>query len=106
MMVSAPEPLAEHHDTTTLSSCMESLDTWLKRRAMNNQIAGASRTFVVCQGRYVMAYYALASSALTVDEAPGRFRRNMPNSIPVVVLGRLAVDQSMQGEGFGSGIDA
>ncbi|MFC6671470.1 hypothetical protein [Marinobacterium aestuariivivens] len=48
-----------------------------------------------------LANYALASSAIAVDAAPGRFRRNMPNPIPVVVLGRLAVDQALQGKGFG-----
>ena len=68
---------------------------------MKNQATGASRTFVVCEGNRVVAYYALASSAITVDEAPGRFRRNMPDPIPVVVLGRLAVDRSMHGQGLG-----
>ncbi len=53
------------------------------------------------EGRRVVAYYTLASSAVTTDVAPGRFRRNMPNPIPVVVLGRLAVDRSLQGKGVG-----
>ncbi|MFC6672819.1 GNAT family N-acetyltransferase [Marinobacterium aestuariivivens] len=79
----------------------ESLDNWLERRALKNQSTGASRTFVACEGSCVLAYYALASSAITVDAAPGRFRCNMPDPIPVVVLGRLAVDQSLQGRGFG-----
>ena len=61
----------------------------------------ASRTFVACAGVRVMAYYALASSAITVDDASGAFRRNLPNPIPVVVLGRLAVGRSMHGKGLG-----
>ncbi|MCG5526171.1 GNAT family N-acetyltransferase [Ectothiorhodospira haloalkaliphila] len=48
-----------------------------------------------------MAYYALASSAVAADEATGRLRRNMPDPVPVVVLGRLAVDQSLRGQGVG-----
>ncbi|WHZ19222.1 MAG: acetyltransferase [Rhodanobacteraceae bacterium] len=68
---------------------------------MRNQAGGASRTFVVCEGSRVVAYYALASSSVVVDAAPGRFRRNMPDPIPVVVLGRLAVDESWQGRGIG-----
>lgn len=48
-----------------------------------------------------MAYYALAASAVTVEAASGRFRRNMPDPIPVVVLGRLAVDHSRHGKGLG-----
>ena len=47
------------------------------------------------------AYYALASSAVMTESAPGRFRRNMPQPIPVVVLGRLAVDRSLHGNGWG-----
>lgn len=66
-----------------------------------NQATGASRTFVACEDDRVVAYYALASSAVAVDATPGRFRRNMPDPIPVVVLGRLAVDQSLHGRGFG-----
>lgn len=101
MTVAAPEPLAAHHNVQPFVSGVESLDFWLKHRALKNQTTGASRTFVACDGSRVVAYYALASSAVTVDAAPGRFRRNMPDPIPVVVLGRLAVDESLQGKGVG-----
>jgi predicted N-acetyltransferase YhbS len=99
--VAAPEPLDAHHDIVSFASGVEGLDHWLKRRALKNQATGASRTFVACDGRRVMAYYALASSAVAVDVAPGRLRRNMPDPVPVVVLGRLAVDRSRQGKGLG-----
>jgi GNAT superfamily N-acetyltransferase len=56
---------------------------------------------VVSQDARVIAYYALASGAIAVEAAPGRFRRNMPSPIPVVVLGRLAVDRNWQGLGIG-----
>lgn len=101
MTLAPPEPLTGQHNTEAFASGVESLDTWLKRRAMKNQLTGASRSFVVCEGERVVAYYALASSAITVDNASGRFRRNMPDPIPVVVLGRLAVDRSLQGKGLG-----
>ena len=101
MTLSPPEPLNENHSIEAFASGIPSLDDWLKRRAVKNQISGASRTFVVCDSGRVVAYYALASSAVAVDEAPGRFRRNMPDPIPVVVLGRLAVDCAFQGKGIG-----
>lgn len=101
MNLSPPGPLAAHHDIESFSCGEESLDVWLKRRALKNQISGASRTFVVCKGKRVVAYYSLASSAVATIEAPGRFRRHMPDPIPVVVLGRLAVDTSCQGQGLG-----
>jgi GNAT superfamily N-acetyltransferase len=78
-----------------------SLDEWLRRRARANQASGASRTYVVCEGREVAAYYALASRAIAQAAVPGRFRRNMPEPIPVAVLARLAVDQGWHGRGLG-----
>lgn len=101
MKFAAPVPLAAHHQTDAFSCGAESLDNWLKRRALKNQLQGASRTYVVCDQTRVVAYYALASSAVASMEATGRFGRNMPDPIPVVVLGRLAVDSSLHGKGFG-----
>lgn len=99
--LAAPEPLAAHHDTDAFTCGVESLDHWLKQRALKNQATGASRTFVVCDGNRVRAYYALATSAVAGELATGRLRRNMPDPIPVVVLGRLAIDQSLHGRGIG-----
>ncbi|TNC49568.1 GNAT family N-acetyltransferase [Rubellimicrobium rubrum] len=101
MTLSAPAPLADHHLLSDFDSGVPSLDDWLKRRARANQASGASRTFVLCEGERVVAYYALASGAVKGIEAPGRFRRNMPDPIPVVVLGRLAIDRSLQSRGIG-----
>jgi len=101
MALSAPEPLAEHHDLSLFDSGEPSLDDWLKKRALANQVSGASRTFVVCDGKRVMGYYALASGAVTVANVPGKFKRNMPDPIPVVLLGRLAIDRALQGKGTG-----
>lgn len=101
MKLTAPMPLTEHHVTEGFSCGIDSLDQWLKRRSLKNQIQGASRTYVVCDETRVVAYYALASGAVTSTQATGRFRRNMPDPILVVVLGRLAVDQTLHGKGFG-----
>jgi GNAT superfamily N-acetyltransferase len=101
MTLSPPELLAAHHNIEAFTSGVESLDSWLKRRALKNQASGASRIFVVCEGQRIIAYYALASSAVAVAETTGRFSRNMPDPIPVVILGRLAVDQDFQGKGLG-----
>jgi predicted N-acetyltransferase YhbS len=77
------------------------LDDWLKNRARKNQVSGASRTFVVCDGSKVVGYYALAAGSIAVEDVSGRFKRNMPNPIPVVLLARLAVDKAYQGQGIG-----
>lgn len=101
MTVSAPEPLAAHHAVDHFDCGTASLNEWLRQRALRNQASGASRTFVACDADRVIAYYALASSAIALDSATGRLRRNMPDPIPVAVLGRLAVDTAYQTRGLG-----
>jgi GNAT superfamily N-acetyltransferase len=102
--LAAPALLTDRHALADFNSGVPSLDEWLKRRALANQASGASRTFVASDGAPVVGYYALASGAVSVVAAPGRFRRNMPDPIPVVLLGRLAVDHSHQGLGVGRGL--
>lgn len=104
MSLKPPEPLASHHSLTDFSCGIASLDEWLKRRALANQTSGATRTFVTCVDNRVVGYYALASGAISVQSALGKFRRNMPNPIPVVILARLAIDTSYQGQGLGRGL--
>jgi predicted N-acetyltransferase YhbS len=104
MPLTRPEPLAELHELNDFFCGVTSLDDWLKRRARANQVSGASRTYVVADGHKAVGYYALASGALATTDSVGRFRRNMPDPIPVVVLGRLAVDRSQQAKGVGRGL--
>lgn len=56
---------------------------------------------MACVGKRVVGYYALAAGAVAHVEAPGRVRRNMPDPVPVMVIGRLAVDQTTQGQALG-----
>jgi GNAT superfamily N-acetyltransferase len=93
--------LHEHHRCAAFTSGTPSLDDWIKRRALANQASGASRTYVTCDGEDVVGYHALAAGGVDVATAPGRFRRNMPDPIPVVILARLAVDRNHQGRGLG-----
>lgn len=103
-MLSAPTLLGEIHELDRFRSGNDALDDWLRRRARANQAGGASRTYVVAEGLRVVGYYCLASGALDHIEAPGALRRNMPDPIPVAVLGRLAVDGEWQGRGLGAAL--
>jgi GNAT superfamily N-acetyltransferase len=99
----APEPLCADHDVSAFECGEASLDYWLKRRALTNQLSGASRTFVVLdENRFVVGYYALAAGAVAHESATGGVRRNMPDPIPVLVLGRLAVARRAQGLKLGA----
>lgn len=100
-MLSSPVLLAADHQINQFNCNIDSLNDWLKKRAYPNQVSGASRTYVVLKEKVVIAYYCLASGALELSDAPSQVRRNMPNPIPIAILGRLAVDQSFQGIGLG-----
>ena len=98
-------PLRADHDLSGFSCQHDSLNSWLVKRALANAASGASRTYVVCSGeRLVVGYYALSAGSLATIAAPSRLRRNMPDPLPLVVLGRLAVDNAWTGRGIGSGL--
>jgi GNAT superfamily N-acetyltransferase len=102
--VSAPEHLTPKHDLAAFDSGVPALDDWLKRHALANEEPGGSRTYVVRAGGRVVGYYALATGGVAQAAASGRVRRNMPDPVPVMVLGRLAVDRAYQGRGLGAGL--
>lgn len=101
MTLSTPTLLTEAHDLDLFQCGNDTLDEWLRRRARANQVSGASRTYVVADDARVVGYYCLASGALAQADAPGAVRRNMPDPIPMAVLGRLAIDRGRQGMGLG-----
>lgn len=99
--ISAPEHITPAHDFSEFDCGDPALNHWLRKRALSNENSGASRTYVVCSSGRVIGYYALASGAVALTAAPGRIRRNMPDPIPVIILGRLAVDRDWQGKSIG-----
>ncbi|MGA2351275.1 MAG: GNAT family N-acetyltransferase [Terracidiphilus sp.] len=99
--VSPPHRLSANHDLTEFSCGEPSLDHWLRNRALQNEKSGASRTYVVCFGDRAVGYYALAAGAVAHTETTTRVKRNMPDPVPVILIGRLAIDSRFQGRGIG-----
>lgn len=101
--LNAPTALGPQHHLATFDCNEPTLNEWLKRRALGNQSTGASRTFVVTdEAQVVRGYYALAAGAVDHTTAISAMRRNMPDPVPVMVLGRLAVDSTFHGQGLGA----
>ncbi|MEQ1789328.1 MAG: GNAT family N-acetyltransferase [Rickettsiales bacterium] len=100
---SPSESLTAKHDIDDFQSGEIILDDWLRKRALANNELAASKTYVSCflGTRKVAGYYSLSMGHVLNQEVIGSMRRNMPKNIPVVVLGRLAIDQSCQGVGLG-----
>lgn len=101
--LTAPAPLAPDHDATRFDCGKPVLDNWLKSQAAKNE-GRASRTFVVCEKNRVAGYYCMSAGSVGRASAPKNLARNMPDPIPVLVIGRLAVDRDYQGAGIGAGL--
>lgn len=98
---SAPVPLAAGHNLSEFDCGVPALNDWLRRRARANE-SRFSRTYVVCAERRVVGYFCLSAGAVARAAAPGTIRRNAPDTIPVSVIGRLAVDRMHAGKGLGA----
>jgi GNAT superfamily N-acetyltransferase len=101
MKLSAPTRLTADHDVAAFACGNPMLDDWLRQRALKNE-SRFSRTYVVCGDDRVVGYYCIAAGAVKRAALPGRLRRNAPDTVPVTVIGRLAVDQTCKGRGLGS----
>lgn len=99
-----PAPIAGKHDLADFDCGEVSLNQWLKKRALKNHASGASRCFVLCIGQSVVGYYSLSAGAISHDRAPKTLRRNMPDPLPVLLLGRLAVDRRYHNRGLGQAL--
>lgn len=100
----APQPINPDHLLEDFDSGNAELNDWLKKRALKNESSGASRTYVVAIEQKVIAYYCLANGSVLNNQTPSRVRRNMPDPIPVMVIGRLSVDRHWHSKGIGRGL--
>jgi ribosomal protein S18 acetylase RimI-like enzyme len=100
---SQPEPLRGTHSLDGFSCGEESLDSWLHRYARHAEAAGSAGTFVTTDGEQVIGYYALAIGQVEPDDATERLLKGQPSKrpIPVLIIGRLAIDREHQGQGVG-----
>jgi hypothetical protein len=99
--LSAPVPLIAEHDLSVFDCGEPVLNDWLRHRALKNE-SRFSRTYVVCEDNRVVAYFCISAGSVERSAAPGKVRRNAPDTIPVSVIGRLAVSRSHMGRGLGA----
>jgi GNAT superfamily N-acetyltransferase len=99
-----PAPITADQEMASFDSGEPSLNEWLKKRAFKNHVSGASRCFVLCAGANVIGYYSLSAGAISHETAPKPMRRNMPGPLPVLLLGRLAVDKRYHNQGIGQAL--
>jgi len=99
-----PVALEAHHRAENFQCGVLSLDEWLGKHALQSHRSGGSRVFVTTEtDPDIVGYYALAAGAVMPREATARLVRGVAASqpVPVVLLGRLAVDIRHQGQHLG-----
>ncbi|MES2130183.1 MAG: GNAT family N-acetyltransferase [Pseudomonadota bacterium] len=100
-LVAAPVPLTAEHDLSRFDCGEPVFNDWLRQQALKNE-SRFSRSYVACQGTRVVAYYCISAGAVEREASPGKIRRNAPTTIPVAVIGRLAVSSDHSGQGLGA----
>jgi GNAT superfamily N-acetyltransferase len=101
--LSPPGAITSGHDLTQFHCGKEPLDDWLRFHALKNE-GRSSRTYIVSQGRTAVGYYCLSTGAEKRASVPSKVSRNTPDPVPLILLGRLAVDLNHQGKGIGAGL--
>lgn len=107
MAYSRPEPLSGNHDLEDFRSGEQSLDGWLLRHARTAEATNSARVFVTTAGgTNVVGFYALSAGVVEAADATTRLMKGQPagRSVPVAILGRLAVDHRHQGKGVGESL--
>ncbi|MGH6826582.1 GNAT family N-acetyltransferase [Methyloceanibacter sp.] len=99
------EKLDQHHIVDTFDCGTEALNSYLRRFALTSQSAGAAQTYVAALDDAVIGYYSLSTGSVQYDGAPQRTQKGLArHPIPIILLARLAVDQTCQGKGLGAAL--
>ena len=104
LKLTPPVPISPDHVLVDFDSGELSLNDWLKKRALKNHASSASRCFVLCLSNNVIGYYSLSAGAISREAAPKAAQRSMPDPLPVLLLGRLAIDQKYHNQGLGQAL--
>lgn len=98
-----PTTLTQDHNLSKFDSGESDIDEWFRNRALKNMAIDATRVYVVCSGKgnVPVGFYGLSATSIISRDVLGSMRRNMPDPIPCLLLGRLGVDKTWQGRGLG-----
>lgn len=102
-MITAIEPLGRH-DRAGFSCGVPALDDWFRHRAGQDERRDMARVFVAIDDRYgVVGFYSLSSFTFAIGDLPPERAKRLPryDSIPAALIGRLARDERVRGEGIG-----
>lgn len=100
--LSAPAALTDDHEIGDFACGDDGVDAWLRTTARTAQQSGSARTFVVCNGTRIAAFYCLSTATIQRGElGSARERRGQPSAVPAILLGQLGVDHRYRSQGIG-----
>ena len=104
MGITKPRPLAQEDDRAGFDCGKESLNNWFHNHAWKNQVTNVSRTNIICDSDTgkIIGYVSLANTEIRRSLLTKKYQRNMPDPVPAILLGQLAVDKDHQGQGVAS----
>jgi GNAT superfamily N-acetyltransferase len=102
--IEGPRLLSANDDLSQFDCGVVALNDWLRVRALSNHLEGAARSYVQAEGPRVIGYYCLAASSIQHETVKGKIKRNMPDPIPALIVGRLAVDLKYQSQGHATSL--
>lgn len=101
----SPVPLQADHERSNFDCGSPPLNEYIRKYALQNQQNRSARTYVATRGSRVVGYYTLAAGSVNRADAPDRVAKGLANHpVPIILLARLAVDVSEQGQGLGKGL--
>lgn len=101
----AIQKLERSHLVESFDCGYPDLNRYISRFALNNQTAGSAQTYVATADNNVIGYYGLAVGAVAHSQAPTRMAKGLArHPVPVMLLARLAVDNTFKGRGLGAAL--
>ena len=99
------QKLTASHQVEAFDCGYEALNQYLHRYAWLNQRNNAAQTYVAVKGKTVIGFYTLAVGSVLYEQTPGRVKKGLAkHPVSVMILARLAVDQTAQGQGLGQAL--
>jgi len=107
MGYASPERLSKRHRLDSFACGEPALDDWLTRHARTANGAGSANVYVVTGDNdedCVVGFHAITVGEVAKASAPAYAARHMPAAVPVIIIGRLAVDRHHQAAGLGTAL--
>ena len=100
-------PLVKDHDRGPFNSGSKPLDDYFRNQVTQDIRRNVTACFVAISDKgHIAGYYTLASASVYLGDLPAKYKKKLPRypTVPVVRMGRLAVDQAFKGQGLGGAL--